>query len=302
MAAGLKGEGELRFGTAGTPHSASPRDPLGAVRRIHELGLGCLELEFVYGVRMRREMAEQVGALARELDIALTVHAPYYINLLSREPEKLRASRARILSSARVGGAAGASAVAFHPGFYKDFSAREAYNLIRRELGELATALRDEGCAARLHPETTGKKSQFGSLEELLRLSVEVEGLSPCVDFAHLHARASGGLKAYEDFCMVLELIKGRLGEGALRNMHIHVAGIQYGPRGERRHLNLAESDMNYRELLRALYDFNVSGVIICESPNLEEDALLMQEYFLALMRAEKAPPKPLRATPHGKG
>lgn len=292
----------LRFGTAGTPHSANPRNPRGALRRIHELGLGCLELEFVYGVRMGEEMAKEVRALARELDIALTVHAPYYINLLSKEPEKLWTSRERILSSARVGAAAGATGVAFHPGFYKGLSAREAYSLIRRELGELARTLRDEGCPARLHPETTGKKSQFGSLEEILRLSAEVESVRPCIDFAHLHARASGGLKDYEDFCIVLDLIKRSLGEEALRNLHIHVAGIQYGARGERHHLNLAESDMNYEGLLRALCDFDVSGVLICESPNLEEDALLMQKYHRTLARTEGVLPKPLKAGFHGKG
>jgi len=137
--------------------------------------------------------------------------------------------------------------------------------------------------ATKIIYETTGKASQFGTLEELLRLSKEVEGVAPCVDFAHLHAR-TGANNSYEEFAALLELIEGELGLAVgLEDMHIHISGIDYSSAGERKHLNLADADLRYVELLQALRDFEVGGLIICESPSLEEDALLMQRVYRGL-------------------
>ena len=124
-----------------------------------------------------------------------------------------------------------------------------------------------------------GKISQFGSIDELLGLSVELNGVAPCIDFAHWHAR-TGKNNSYNEFTGILSRIEKRLGRNGLDNMHIHVAGIAYGSRGELKHLNLQDSDFKYRELLRALVDFKVGGILICESPNLEGDALLLQDTY----------------------
>ena len=142
--------------------------------------------------------------------------------------------------------------------------------------------LRAEGNGSILRPETTGKASQFGTLEELLRLSNEVEGVAPCVDFAHLHAR-TGADNCYEEFAALLELIGGELGRAGLEDLHIHVSGIDYSPAGERKHLNLADGDLRYVELLQAPRDFEAGGLVICESPSLEEDSLLMQRTYRGL-------------------
>ena len=115
-------------------------------------------------------------------------------------------------------------------------------------------------------------------------LSKEVEGVAPCVDFAHLHAR-TGADNSYEEFAAFLELIGGELGQAGLGDMHIHISGIDYGPGGEKAHLNLEDADLRYVELLQALRDFEVSGLVICESPNLEEDALLVQRTYRSLAK-----------------
>ncbi|MFQ5895223.1 MAG: TIM barrel protein [Nitrospinota bacterium] len=275
----------LRFGTAGTPHTAKPRDHLGAVRRLRELGLGCYEMQFTYGVRIRPETIEEVRRLSQGFDIHLTCHGPYYINLLSAEPEKRGASRQRVLESARALHACGGDGVAFHAAFYQKLSREEAYRQLKEEMARLSATLKEEGCQARLNPETTGKDSQFGSLEELLRLAKEMKdpGVGLCVDFSHLHARTAGANNTYAEFASQLERIQRALGKGALKGMHIHLAGIEYGPRGEKNHLNLQESDMDYQELFKALADFGVEGVVVCESPNLEADALLMRKTYRAL-------------------
>jgi len=130
-----------------------------------------------------------------------------------------------------------------------------------------------------------GKPSQFGTVEEILHLCTELEGLGICMDFAHWHAR-TGVFNSYREFTSILLQIKEKLGRAALDSMHIHVSGIAYGGRGERKHLNLEESNLQYTELLKALRDCGVKGIVICESPNLEGDALLLQATYNTLLKA----------------
>src|SRR3989338_7586162 len=105
----------------------------------------------------------------------------------------------------------------------------------------------------------------------------------PCVDFAHFHARTNGKYNSYGEFSSILEKIEKSLGKSGLQNMHIHITGIEYGEKGEKNHLTLEESDLKYEELLKALKDFKVKGVVISESPNIEWDAMLMQKTFAKL-------------------
>lgn len=241
-----------------------------------------MEVEFVHGVRMRREVAVAAGEVARERQVSLSAHAPYYVNLNAREPEKVVASRGRILQTARITSAFGGRTAVFHAGYYLGDSPSRAYTAIKENLDQVRARLREEGNAVTIRPEVTGKPSQFGTLEEVLELCSEVEGLAPAVDFAHLHAR-TGGANSYDEFADILRQIESSLGRKALGDMHIHVSGIEYGPKGERKHLVLADSDLRYTDLLRALKEFDVSGLLICESPNLEEDALLLQETYRSL-------------------
>ena len=133
-----------------------------------------------------------------------------------------------------------------------------------------------------VRPEITGKPSQFGTIEEVLNLSTELDKVAPCIDFAHWHAR-TGEFNSYPEFTSTLQEVKERLGRAGLDDMHIHVSGIAYGKNGEIKHLNLKESDFHYRQLLQALRDCDAKGMVICESPNLEEDALLLQEAYNTL-------------------
>ncbi len=272
----------LLFGPSGVPHSTPRRSSLAGIKQVRELGLDCMELAFVRRVAMGEKTASEVRRAAREHEVRLSVHAPYYVNLNSPEADKVRASRQRILQAARVGWLCGARSIVFHPAFYHDNPPEVVYERVRRHLQELTEELRAEGNETILRPETMGKVSQFGTLEELLMLSKEVEGVAPCVDFAHLHAR-TGAANSYVEFMALLGLIEGELGRTGLEDMHIHISGIDYGSRGERKHLNLADADLRYAELLQALRDFQVGGLVICESPSLEEDALLMQRLYRGL-------------------
>ena len=276
---------ELLFGTAGVPHSAKSSSTIDGIRCVAELGLGCMELEFVQGVRMGEASARLVAETAAETGVKLSAHAPYFINFNAHEPEKIKASQGRLLQAARIAALCGAKSVAFHTAFYLGDEPEKAYGTVKKHLKEVLNQLKREDNQVRIRPEVMGKLSQFGSLEEILDLSAELDGVAPCIDFAHWHAR-TGGFNSYQEFISILSQIEERLGRTALDDMHIHVAGIAYGKKGEIKHLNLKDSDLQYVELLKALKDYEVKGLVICESPNREEDALLLQATCHTLLEA----------------
>ena len=269
----------LLFGTGGAPHSAKTPSTIDGIRRIAELGLDCMEVEFVQGVKMGEAGARLVADTATREGVKLSAHAPYFINFNAHEPEKIRASQDRLLQTARIAALCGAESVIFHTAFYLGDPPGKAYNTAKKYLEETLNQLKRENNRVWIRPEIMGKPSQFGTIEEVLNLCTELDGLAPGIDFAHWHAR-SGRFNSYPEFTAILQQVEERLGRAALDNMHIHVSGISYGKKGEIKHLNLKESDFQYTELLKALNDCNANGIIICESPNLEEDALLLQATY----------------------
>ena len=170
----------------------------------------------------------------------------------------------------------------FHPAFYQKETKENTYKNVKAAFKLILEQVKDAGVDIWIRPETTGKPSQFGDLDELLSLSCEFEQVMPCIDFSHFHARTNGKYNSYDEFSFILEQVEKKLGKKGLHNMHCHVAGIAYGEKGEKHHLDLEESDFKYKELMKALADFKVKGVLISESPNIEGDALLMQKAFKA--------------------
>jgi deoxyribonuclease-4 len=270
---------DLLFGTGGIPRSTKGTSSISGIKRIRELGLDCMELEFVQGVRMGEKGAKNVLETANKEEVALSVHAPYYINLNSYEEEKLKASLERIYEAAKVGSLCGAESIVLHAGFYQKSTKKHTFENISKALKELTGQLRDEGIQAVLRPETMGKRTQFGTLEEVLALSAEIEGVMPCLDFCHLHAR-EGKENSYSEFTEILSRVEENLGKQGLSNMHMHISGVEYGTNGEKRHITLKESDLNYPELMKALKEFKAQGRVILESPILEEDALMLRKLY----------------------
>lgn len=273
----------LLFGTAGTPASSKENDSISGIKRVHELGLGCMELEFVRGVKMGERTAHAVRETAERLGIKLSVHAPYYINL-NGVGETLVKSKERILNSARIGRICGAKSVVIHAGFIQGGSRRAVYDNIKNQLIEIMEILKSEGVDITLCVETMGRNSQFGSLDEALAIT-EVEGVMPCIDFSHLHA-VTGKNNSREEFVSILERVEDRLGHEGLLDMHIHVSGIEFSDKGEKRHLVFAESDFKYKELAHAFCDFDIGGMVISESPNLEVDALELKKEYDSIVRS----------------
>ncbi len=276
------------FGTAGVPRSAPSGSTVAGIRRLSELSLECMEVQFVRGVRMSSSTAREVRKAAEEHGIYLSVHAPYYINLNASESAKREASLQRIISSALAAHACSAVDVVFHPAYYLKAGREETYRVVTQMLERALERIRSEAKGVLLRPETTGRRTQFGTLEEVLSLCQELEGVQPCIDFAHIYARSRGGVNSFQDFLRVLEQVESALGREALKSMHIHLSGISYGRGGERSHTTLESSDFRYAEALRALAEFNAGGRIVCESPVLEDDALLLKRTYQELTSRQR--------------
>ena len=274
---------KLLFGTAGVPNSTPKKNnPIEGVRQIHTLGLDCMQLEFAHGVRMKEEISSGLRRISYQLGIPLTSHGPYYINLNAREQDKIDSSVERIIQTAKISDLCGAESMTFHAAFYMKDSPYDVFDLVEKSLNVIEERLSRLDIEIELRPELTGKTSQFGSLEELLQLTKQVNSCHPCLDFSHLFAR-TGKYNSYDEFCMILDRLDDELGGKALQNMHIHISGISSNSKGDLKHLNLSESSFKWQELLKALHKFNCRGYMICNSPNLEDDALMLKEFYSTL-------------------
>ncbi|VVB73119.1 endonuclease 4 [uncultured archaeon] len=272
----------MKFGTAGVPISCEDRSSLAGISCVKALGLDAFELEFVHGCRMKESVAAECGEAAKRNGIVLSAHASYYLNLLSNEPPKHAKTVKEILTTAFILNAAGGDRLVFHAGFFMGMEHDASYGRMKKELKSLADSIRKDGSNVHLAPETTGKPSQFGSVEDLYILAEEIgyDHIRPTIDWAHVHARDNGRIKGKQDYVSILEMIERRVGKEGLKTLHCHLASINFTPKGERNHLTMDHDVPPFRPLAEALHEFKCDGVIISESPNIEKDALYMKGIF----------------------
>jgi deoxyribonuclease-4 len=273
----------FQFGTVGSP-LATPKKPggsIGAIEYSRSIGLQTLELGWVQSVRVTEATCAAIKAKAKEHKVALSVHAPYFINLNALDDEWPK-SRKRLMDAALYGNLAGATDIIFHPGSYFGNGRSDVLKIAIPRLQGCVEELRKAGNPVRLRPETMGKSAMLGSLEDTLEMSKAGKGVEPCIDFAHLHARpGDGSMNTYEEWCALLKAYQKALGKKALKRMHIHLSGIEYGSKGEKKHLELSKCDLKLDALFQALYDFGCGGRILGESPIMEEDALNMKRAWI---------------------
>lgn len=269
----------FRFGTVGTPKN-KPKNPggsVGGIHYLHDLGLRAMELGWVRSVRVSDTTAEKIKEAGIEQDVALSVHAPYYINLNADEDEWPK-SRKRLMDASRAGYISGATDIVFHPGSYFKQPPADVLKTIMPRLENCVCELRVEENPVMLRPETMGKGAMLGSLEDTLEMS-KIDGVEPCLDFAHLHARpGDGSMNSTREWIEVLETYLKALGADSIKRLHCHISGIEYTEKGEQNHLIISESDFNLEALFQALLEVKAGGRILCESPTLEEDTLFVQQ------------------------
>ncbi|MBI3160785.1 MAG: TIM barrel protein [Chloroflexi bacterium] len=273
----------FRFGTVGSPIS-TPKKPggsVGAIIRTRELGLDAFELGWVQSVRVTEKTCADIRATAKEHDVLLSVHAPYFINL-NADKDEWPKSRKRLMDAAHYGDLAGATEIIFHPGTYFGNPPAEVLPIAIERLQGCVDELRRAGNQATLRPETMGKQAQLGTLDDALKMAKAIKGVLPCVDFAHLHARrGDGSLNTTEEWRAELETYRKTLGEKSLKNLSCHISGIEYTEKGEKNHLPAREADLNVKALFRALHDLGCGGRMLCESPEMENDALYYKETWI---------------------
>lgn len=278
---------KVRFGPAGIPIRCAGRSTLEGVKCCAALGLGAMEMEFVQGVRLGEAAAKEVRKASEELDVMLSSHAPYFVNFCSGDRQKIATSMRNIQESLTITAAAGGRITVFHPGFYQKSSPDEAYATAKKNLSEVSGWAESRGIKVILGAETVGKKGSFGGLHEAIRLSQDVPGVMPVLDFAHIHARGDAALRSENDYAKLFSLLEKELG-GYAKHFHCHFSEINYTGKGERNHLPLGtNNEPPFRPLLKVIAENGYSGVIICESPKLDVDAELMQRFYLGLLKHE---------------
>lgn len=272
----------IRFGPAGIPTAVAGKGTAAGIKYCRKIGLGAMEVEFVHGVNMKEGAAREAGEVAKKNDVLLSCHAPYYLNCCAKEKPKIYATINYIVATAQAAAWLGASPIVIHTGFYMERPAAECKKLVyetyEKCLEEMG-ARKIRGVV--LGAELTGKKSAYGSLDEIIDLSEHfgLKNLAPVIDYAHYHAREKR-LKTKEDYLAVLERVEKKLGSDASKNFHCHFSGIEFSDKGEKNHLPIASGSPPFAPLAAAWKENGWAGKAICESPEIEKDALRMMEIW----------------------
>jgi deoxyribonuclease-4 len=279
-----------RFGPAGVPPTfrmmkASLED---VPMLLREEGLDAIEYEAIYWggkPQIKKEDAEKFGLTAKENDVWLSLHGSYFINLCG-EKKIVEASKKRLIACATAAEWMNAHVVVFHSGFYgrkpKEMLLRNCLEVLKDVVGIMRSlGIRN----VRIGPETMGKPSQLGSLDEVLSICEEVEQTQLVIDWSHLHARDMGRFRTADDFRKVVETIEKRLGTEVARDMHCHFTKIEFTDKGERRHHTLEERRYgpDFAALAKIITEFKLRPVIISESPLLDIDAIRMRDTLRSL-------------------
>lgn len=247
----------IRFGPSGI---GPVKEAINNLENYNKLGLRACEIAFTYGAYIKsKEDANLIRDAAKKLDIKLSIHSQYWINLNSKEKIKIEQSKERILECCRIGEELGAYIVVFHPGFISGMDIEESYQNIKKAIMEILAVIKKNKWKIKIAPETTGKINVFGSYQQIARLAEET-GCAFCIDFAHILARDKkvdydGIKKAFSKY----------------DSWHVHFSGIEYTEKGERKHLKTPVN--SWKELLKELPK-NKEIVIINESPDHVNDSV----------------------------
>lgn len=272
---------KIFLGPAGVPISSVKRDTISGLEKVSELKLNAMEIQFVRGVKIDNKIAKEVGEIAKNLNVNLSVHCPYFINLCSQEKMKLKASKKRILDSVERAHFMNAHIAVFHPGYYGKLTKEKALESIKEACKNLSDGIKEKGMDVKLGLETMGKQATFGTLEEIIEICKEVRDCKPVIDFAHINCRTAGSLKTQADYAKIfdkLEVLK-------LNHLHCHFTGAEYssvgiGKGNERYHLELKSNKPPFLPLAKEILKRKLDITIISESPVLESDSLHMIQIF----------------------
>ena len=256
---------------------------------IKNYGLDAYEYSFGHGYNMSTEKAKEAGDLFKEFDIKLSLHAPFYINFANPSEEMYLKTQGYLYTGVRFLNAFGADKLVFHPASCGKLDRKEALELTRKRFDETFNKMDQEGILEGLFlcPETMGKSMQIGTWKEVVDLCLVNSHLTPTFDFGHINSIEQGALKTKDDFKKILEYCIEKLGLERTNACHIHFSKIQYGPKGEIKHLNYDGSTFGpeFDPLAEALIDLKIYPRVICESMSqMPHDALIMKKIYNNLL------------------
>lgn len=252
-------------------------------------GLELFEYSLGRGITIGSAAAEVFGAEAAKYGIEISVHAPYFINFASDDPMKAEKSIGYIMSSFKILRAFGGKRCVFHVGTEGKRNRSEAFSDIKRMFDRLLEAKFEKGYDDLiLCPETMGKLAQIGTVEEIAELCKMDSNLYPCVDFGHINARTGGSLKTEEDFQRIIDKFFDEIGEKKTKNMHVHFSKIEFGDKGEKRHLTFEDTIFGpeFEPFANVIVKNNLTPHILSESAGTQaEDALYMKTIYNEILK-----------------
>ena len=251
-------------------------------------GLDIFEYSFGRGILISAETATEVGNIAKANNIEITAHAPYFINFAALEQEKIENSYNYILNSVKIEKCFGGNRVVFHSGAQMKQDRSVAFDKVKAGVEKTIQRLLDEGYDdVFICPETMGKQGQIGTVQEVIDLCKIHKNIIPCVDFGHVNSLLQGALKTTDDYKrIVLDPIIDQLGYEKARIMHVHFSKIQYGAKGEIKHLTFEDTEYGpeFEPLAVALKEYKLEPYILSESAGTQaEDASEMKRVFNSL-------------------
>ncbi len=266
----------ISLGIAGIPIGCKNCNTEQGIEYTAKLGLNAFELEFVHGVRLTEDKAKRIKAISQDMNIILSSHAPYYINLLSRDKNVLERSKQHIIQALRITDIAGGYVTAIHTGYLLPLLGKdENYRIVKDIYRELDEYRKNIGIRCRLGPESRGKLVGFGSMDFLIRLYQDVDVL-PIFDIAHLQATREYDFRSKDEYYRFFKDVE------IIDRLHIHFSEIEYNDKGEIKHLNLTTKYIpDYRIFLDVAIELGVNINVILETPDLENSAMRMREYLL---------------------
>ncbi len=252
-----------------------------------ERNLDCFEYSFGQGIRLGEKKAVEIGEAFKKCGVELSVHAPYFINLATLEEEKAFNSYNYILDSAEYMRLMQGERIVFHPASQGKMTREDAVKLTLERFKVLTEKIYENGLDdMKFCPETMGKLGQIGTIEEITLFCKTDKCFIPTVDFGHVNAREQGSLKTVSDYKSRLEYMIENLGYEKMKNFHVHFSKIQYGAKGEIRHLTFEDTEYGpeFEPLAVALKDLKLEPVVVCESAGTQaEDAFTMKDIYFGL-------------------
>jgi len=255
----------IRVGPAHLPSRESPEE---AIELLLEREYAACEIDFESGFWMDYPFAERLGELAREHDVALSVHAPLFgfMGHLEASGRKFTSAVGALDRSAGIAAASGAELVVFHPGFLLGRAREDAIDAVVQQLGTLRARLEDKDRAVSFGVEVMGRVRDLGSLDDVVEISRRLGWVRPVLDFAHMHATSDGAFLEVDPFAAALAAVDEVLPPGA--PFHVHFSDIAFANRNETKHLPYGDGTLRAEPLSDALSGFERPSTVISESPD----------------------------------